>query len=637
MGGIRDTYFSRVGPVTRSIKDPDVVAIDFETFYCDKAAKKNPDLLYSISSLGAQGYVDDPRFDPYLVAVKSDSVDYVGPLSGCPWDEIDGKPWVAHNMSFDAEVAMRAQDLGMIPGHIKPASMDCTADLGVFLNCGRSLAMASEALLGEKPSKGMRDYMDGRTWEDAVKDGKSEALVQYGRDDARLCWTLAREHGKRWPDMEIRISRLNRRIGSRGAYINRELLEDYIKSLKMALWIAGSLIPWEWGPGAENKTPLSLVKAREQCRIDGIPAPTSFSEKDDKANAWEDKYADQFPWIRAIRVWRKANRTYQSLLTIRERLRPDGTFPFSLLYFGAHTGRFSGAGGFNMQNLPKYPLDLGPVFDDSEEDTSGLVREIDVRPLFIAPPGMKVAVVDLSQIEARVLLWLAGDETQLEEIRKGAHVYEAHARATMGWTGGPLKENDRNLYALAKARVLGLGYGCGPSRFVALAKIMAGLDLSPSESSDTVLAFRATNRPVTRYWSALNRGFKLAMLDRRPFRVELPSGRKLRYFNIHMSDGDCVASNVRGFGPYKKFFGGKLAENVTQAASRDLFCEGLLRVEDEDLGDLVFHVHDEGVWYVPSEESLPGIEKALSVPPDWAEDLPVSAEGDCADFYQKPD
>ncbi|MGN0828102.1 MAG: DNA polymerase [Akkermansia sp.] len=109
---------------------------------------------------------------------------------------------------------------------------------------------------------------------------------------------------------------------------------------------------------------------------------------------------------------------------------------------------------------------------------------VDMRALFIPRPGHKFVISDLSQIETRVLLYLAGDTTQLEEIAKGTSPYEAHARASMGWTGGKLKEEDPGLYALAKARVLGLGFGCGKVRFSDLAKSMVGIELTPEEAME---------------------------------------------------------------------------------------------------------------------------------------------------------
>ena len=90
---------------------------------------------------------------------------------------------------------------------------------------------------------------------------------------------------------------------------------------------------------------------------------------------------------------------------------------YELKYFGASTGRWSGGGGLNMQNYNRKPAE-----------------GVDLRRCIVAPPGFRLAVVDYSQIESRVLLFLAGDVVTLDLFRANpeADAYEIHARATMG-------------------------------------------------------------------------------------------------------------------------------------------------------------------------------------------------------------
>ena len=439
---IEEVLHGKIGPVFRGPGDDDVVAIDTETYY---------DKEYGLQELGTYSYITDRRFDPYLVSVVARDLEYVGPLKDCPWDKITNRPWVAHNMSFDAQVLIEAQKRGMIPDWVEPAALDCTADLAVFLKAPRNLAGAVRELFGETMEKETRDLMKGKTWQDAVDAGLKDQLVLYALNDSRFCYRLARDFGKQWLEQEIRISRLNRKAGSIGIHVNLKAVRDAIRSLQHSIYIAGDSIPWEWGGPKQNKTPLSLDKAREQCRVDGIPCPTTFKEDSEEASDWEERYADKHPWIKAIRHWRKANRVLKLLKSIEARTRPDGTMPYLIKYFGAHTGRFSGGDGVNMQNLPKYPFEQTSILEGEDES---YLREIDVRPMFIAPPGGTLFIADLSQIEARVILHLAGDKRQLQAIREGFNVYEAHARTTMGWSGGPLKAERPDLYALAKARCL---------------------------------------------------------------------------------------------------------------------------------------------------------------------------------------
>lgn len=618
---------AKVGPVFRGPSDPDVVAIDFETYY---------DKEYGIETLGTYSYITDKRFDPYLVAIYADDVSYVGNLAGCPWDKITGRPWVSHNASFDAHVFIEAQKRHLVPEWVCPCSWDCTADLAVYLKAPRNLAGVARELFKTTVNKTTRDFMKGKTWDDVIKLGKEKELLDYGLEDARLCHRMARERAKYWPEQEIRISRLNRKAGSRGVHVDKDTLFKSIAALEQALWVAGELIPWEWGGHKQNKTPLSLPKAREQCRADGIPSPTSFQEDSEESTEWENKYGDAHPWIKAIRFWRKANRLFRLLTSIKTRIRPDGTFPYLIKYFGAHTGRFSGGDGVNMQNLPRDPFDLTSMLEDENPD---LPRLIDTRSLFVAPENSLLYVADLAQIEARVLLYLAGDMKQLEKIASGYSVYEAHARETMGWAGGDLKKEDPEKYRLAKARVLGAGYGCGPKKFRTVAKMLANIDLTELQCQQTIQDFRFKNALITRLWQRLTDHIESQAARNEDFNLNLLSGRPLGYFKPHMESTRAWASVERGGAAYS-FWGGVLVENLTQATARDIFTHGLLLVEEKGIADLSFHVHDEGVWTGPEsgkKERLKEIEECMSSCPPWAEGLPLDADGIYTKEYKKPD
>ena len=618
---------------------PGLVAVDFETFY---------DEDYSLTHSGVYSYVSDVRFDPYLVALYGDGVEYVGPTREAPWHLVSGRPWWSHNAAFDLQVFMEAQRRGIIPAGIQPASWDCSADLSTFMKARRSLKEAAHSLLGVELEKETRNLMKGRTYEQARKDGLVDQLHRYALEgDAKTCWALARKFGPLWPEQEILMSRLNRKAGSEGVHVDQDALRRAVRSLQAALWTAAESIPWEWGGPDQNKTPLSLNKAREQCRVDGIPAPTTFREDSDEASEWEETYADKLPWIRAIRMWRKANRLLRALQTIESRLRSDGTFPYAIKYFGASTGRFSGSDGFNMQNLPRDPLDISAFLTNSTSE-EGLVSEVDLRPLFVAPSGGYLGIVDLSQIEPRVLMMLAGDRKQLDLVRQGYEVYEAHARRFLGYDlDEPLKSVEaraktdpqlaqyRNLRKLAKARVLGGGYGAGASKFQIIARVMAGLELSGEECQRAVSEYRADNEGVTSLWWRMINGLRCSAMRRENFTVTLPSGRKLEYFNPHLEGGQVMAQVERD-GSFYKFFGGKLVENATQAVARDVFIEGLLRVEKKGIASLAFHVHDEGVWRISSPETLQALKECMKEPPSWWPDFPVDCDGVVSRSYTKP-
>jgi len=278
----------------------------------------------------------------------------------------------------------------------------------------------------------------------------------------------------------------------------------------------------------------------------------------------------------------------------------------------------------------------------------------------------------------------------MKMVREGFAIYEAHARKTMGWTGGSLKVEDKKKYGLAKARVLGLGYGCGWEKFITVAMIMAGLDLCVDDeaialelSADKTLYtddkgvayvvipdpdggphpvredvyganarkqvadYRLSATFITAMWEFLDE--QLSASVGRDLSFELPSGRSLRYENVrrerrkfvNKKTGETyerwvISAEVEG--SRCRLWGSILLENIIQAFARDVFGIGLLRVEDtlSTETQLIFTAHDEGIWEVPDTwTSVDPIVREITVPPTWAPDLPVGAEGELSSFYKK--
>lgn len=406
------------------------IAFDTECFYSNDV---------SIKPLGAWAYVRHPQADHYLLTVDDGTGNvWAGRPETFDWDQLRGSQLLAHNMSYDEVVLGALVEQGKAPAWVLELTRDCTADLSAYCHSERSLLDATRTLAPdlEKPiDKSMRTFMKGRTWADAEAAGKAPALLEYAKNDARACRELWMRHETRWPEFERQLSRHTRTVGQRGMHVDVEKVETYRKALELAKWEAERRIPW-----AGDFPPLSPKQLAQACAQANIPAPVSTAEDNPECEKWEAEYGERFDWVAAMRDWRKTNKMLTQVQTIQRRIRPDGTMPIGLKYFGAHTGRWSGESGFNMQNLPR-------------EATYG----VDLRSVFTAPPGHSLVICDLSQIEPRVLAWLAGDTDMLRNIRNGMAIYEAHARATMGWTGGELKKEDKKLYSLAKARCVAEG------------------------------------------------------------------------------------------------------------------------------------------------------------------------------------
>jgi len=582
-----------------------IYAIDFESFY---------DKEVSITTLGQYHYLRHPDCDIYMVSVYSagGNFAYVGKPGLMDWNRLDGQTVVAHNARFDRACFQRLQELGIIPSHIKP-HWECTADLAAAFSYGRSLKAAVEGVFGVQVSKDMRDNMQGVSWKQAVNKGLAKQLGEYCLKDAWYAYHLWQKLSPVWSEKERKLSALTRDMCDYGVYVDQRLLAEGKQKLQTVMDEAIANIPWSDG----SKPVLSPKCLREECAKADIPAPSSLAQDSEECEAWEEEYGDRFPWVAAMRDYRKANTLYKKLATMESRIADDGTFSYGLKYFGAHTGRWSGDAGFNIQNMPRTPM-FG----------------VDLRRMIIPRPGHTFIISDLGQIEQRVLSWLAGDNAMMEELEKGISVYEAHARATMGYSKAePLKHADPDLYRLAKARVLGLGYGAGANVFVRIAKTMSGLDISVQEAQRIVSDFRASNRLITNLWAKLERAFAMSV-GKPLFTLPLPSGRCLYYRNVARTP-KAMSAEVQG--KRVSFFSGKLAENLTSATARDVLGEILLNLDAAGYR-VVMHVHDEVVVEVPSENvdnARKDIERIMTTPPDWLDGLPLTAETTTSTFYTK--
>lgn len=580
------------------------VAVDFETFYSRD---------YSVGDCGIWHYVNDPRFDAYLVSIVGEGIKFVGHPKVFDWRLLNGKVLVSHNASFDGMVFTRLMELGVISADVRFDQWHCSANLACYAGGLRPLAGAAKGLLGQDISKDLRGWMKGRTWQDAVDAGRGEELRNYAIRDAEAALAIWEKFSEQWPEHERALARQTMLIGWRGFRVDSERVDAGITHLERVKFEAARSIPWSDSDAAI----LSPKALGEACRKAGIKPPPSLSEDDPACEEWERTFGSQYPWVGAMRDYRKANALLEKLKTMRARTRSsDGCMGYGLKYFGASTGRWSGDAGYNLQNLPR-----------------GESYGVDLRACIVPRPGHTIVTCDLAQIEPRCLAWLVGDTAFLDQIAHGTPLYEAHARNTMGWRGGNLKKEDARLYALAKARVLGLGYGCGPEKFRAIAKTMCGLEIGEREARETVAAFRSSNQAITSLWNRLQTDCRRSLGG--SFEIELPSGRKLAYFNVS-SAGGWTFQTERG-GPVQRFYGGRLAENLVQATARDVFAEGLLRVERAGF-QILFHCHDEVVCEVQSDIADQGsdeIARLMTTVPDWMPGIPLEAETQVSNRYLK--
>jgi hypothetical protein len=578
-----------------------------------------------------------------MISVYDGEEAWVGHPSNFNWSALEGAQIVSHNAAFDRTVYREMVHRGWAPV-VEYYSWECSANLAAFIAGAdaRDLKSASEIILGAAVAKDMRNWMRGRSWASvlATEPGRVERMLEYAKQDAIRCWQIWTTMLPHWPEQERKTALMTMDCTSYGVAVDVERLKQYLAATEEEKWRLEKDLPWI----AEGEKAGSASALCDFCRRHKIPSPPLKKDDADGFDLWQTTYSPRFAWVGAVGQWRKVGKMLSFLRLVESRLRDEGncySVETPLKYAGAHTLRWSGD-ALNFQNMRKDPLMVGDV-------------PVDARGLFIPRPGKALLVADYAQIEPRVLAWIAGDDAMLNLVRQGVSVYEAHARATMGWTGGVLKEENKELYKLAKARVLGLGYGCGWEKFIAVAASMAGMVLDKETAKTIVSDFRESNPKITALWSKLDNAIQRAYSKGEHLDMTLPSGREMHYLNIHRSsvvknkiienpeNPEAAPQHERKtkfsfFAHYggrrRSLYGALLTENLVQATARDVFMETLLKLNDAGLRT-PFHTHDEFIIEVPVDMDDSGVIGELKKCPEWLAGCPIDVEAKRMERYAK--
>lgn len=350
----------------------------------------------------------------------------------------------------------------------------------------------------------------------------------------------------------------------------------------------------------------------------------------------------------------------------RDAVGADGRLRGCFQFYGAATGRWAGR-LMQLQNLPR-----GHLSGDALDDARAFAREGDaealemlygnvqgtlkslVRTVLVPREGCVFAVSDFSAIEARVLAWLAGEKWVLDVFRGDGKVYEATASRMFGV---PVERVGKELRQRGKVATLALGYQGGPKALERMGALAMGIPAE--ELPKMVRMWRNANKRIKALWGEAEEAARCALDGEGPQRfargacrarrdpsigglaIDLISGRSLHYRGAAVDPSDGSLSYMacgKGAGALKvDTYGGRLAENVTQAVARDLLAEAMARLEDEGFG-IVAHVHDEIVAEVPregAEARLEEINALMAAAPPWAKGLPLAAAGYVCESYRK--
>lgn len=329
-------------------------------------------------------------------------------------------------------------------------------------------------------------------------------------------------------------------------------------------------------------------------------------------------------------------------------------------YHGAQTGRWAGR-GFQPQNLPRPAFNDADtcvqLFDQRDPELLEMLYgdpmvalSSTLRSMIVPAQGNRLLVVDFNAIEARVLAWLAGEQEPLDVFATGQCIY-CHAATSI--YGRTITKADKEERQIGKVAVLALGYQGGVGAFQTMAAAYR-VEIEDELADQIKVKWRKANKNIVRFWYALEEAANNAVkhrghaFDAGPITfkchgdflfAKLPSGRRLAYYQPRLGNNglEFWGTDSRLGGRWAKLdtYGGKLAENITQAVARDLLADAMLRVEAAGY-PVVMHVHDEIVSEVPKDfGSLAEFEELICQMPDWATGLPMAVEGFECERYRK--
>lgn len=453
-------------------------------------------------------------------------------------------------------------------------------------------------------------------------------------------------------DAEWVLYALDQRINDRGVGIDAELVRGALQAIESQT--AQDTHELSQLTGLDNPNSVQQLTRWLRCKGVEVDRLTKDSVKELLKTATED--VKRVLELR-VELSKASTKKYDAMA---RSMCADGRVRGLLQFYGAsRTGRWAGR-IVQVQNLARNYLDdletardviktgdaeLITMLYDSVSDT---LKQL-VRTALIAKDGCQFHVSDFSAIEARVIAWYAGERWVLDVFKTHGKLYEATADR-MFHLGG-IENVTKDLRQRGKVATLALGYQGGAGALTAMGAVAMGV--KEEELQPLVDAWRKANKRIVKLWRDVEDAAVEALETKRPVRlgkltfywkrgfllIKLPSGRRLAYAKARLVNGKYGPQiEYDGQGDKPSFttlntYGGKLVENIVQATARDVLAEAMKRLDAAGY-PIVFHVHDEVVAEC-SGGSIEEMNQIMSITPEWADGLPLSAEGYITKFYKK--
>lgn len=681
-----------------------IVVLDFETYWDSKN--------YTLSKIGPISYIRDSRFSAQLMSC------IVTDASTMTYDRVrvaehDNIPAVLAALKLDAPDVVTVAHNGngfdfLILSeiyHVVPRiaidTMCMERWTGVSRIQNESLkSMAKFFQCGEKVEGTV--ISDGRKWPEDFTPDERTAFIQYCRNDTEQCFLsfkamlpfvtadallfssitakMACNPVLRLDDdmLTAYLNELSDKVTKARNDINRMFMfksdEDFLKAIRSSASFVKML------ELLGRKPPMKYSVAKSETKRKKL-------EAEGKTNLSEEDYAVYTPALAKSDldfVAMASDADERVALLVRTRLENNSSIqrsraetfhalaksgrpmPVMLNAFKAHTSRYTAGNSegssdkLNLQNL-------------SKRDPSQLT----LRKAVQAPEGMALVACDSSQIEARILAYVANETELVDAFRRGADPYADLAEKIFQIPSEKIhkgaKSGDKKLKAyrnVGKTGILSAGYGVGWRKY-ADTLLRQGVRLSSDIDQHYEMAhhahnvYRASNPNIVAFWDTCQTVIKALYLgysgefggpNDNIFQYSVapicgrddvptiigPNKYTLRYFKLSCEVSEknnreeYYYTRVKGKSELKtKIYGGALAENLCQYLAFALLQWQACRMTEQGIR-LIANIHDSFLAIClenEAEHTKSVMESCMSSVPDWLGDFPVACEAEIGKDY----
>lgn len=597
-----------------------LMTLDMESFYSKS---------YSLSKLTTEEYINGDEFEVIGLSIKlgdtptawytGDQLEITRVLNQFNWKDIT---LIAHNCFFDASILSLA--FNIYPARYIDTLSMARAIHGISV--GGSLAkLATHYELGEKGTE-VVDALGKH-----LKDFTAAELAKYGEyciNDTELTYALFQKLIPHFNSTELSLIDMTIKMGVVPRLeVEMNILENHLFEVITAKEKLLETV------AADKTDIMSNLKFAKLLESFGAEVPTkispttgklthAFAKTDDGFKALLEHPNANVRALAAVRLGVKSSieetRT-ERFIGISNRM---GRLPIPLNYYGAATGRWSAGGGqkVNFQNLP---------------------RGSTIKEAIIAPEGYLIVGADLSNIELRVGMWVAGEMDALRLLGAGGDLYKEFASKAFDVAYDDVSKEQR---FIGKTSQLGLIFGVGAAKLRGAVKAGSGKDLGEEESKRIVELYRSTYTGVTDLWKTCGEAIKTIADDGKftfgnegLYKVEgkkgikFPSGMYMQYPELtYMIDEN---TGEKGYkyklrNGYDRLYGGKLTNNLVQGTARCIMSEAMVRVNKRY--PIVLTIHDALYTLAPEDEAQEALDfliEEMTKVPSWMPGIPLAAEG----------